>query len=345
MKKVTLIFFLVLSIAKIQSQNEFVRGYLVLNNGDTLKGSMKYFQNYELSDAIVVKSDTHDELIKYCSDSILSFCFENNKCFKSFKIAENGSIMSKNFQYVIRGDISFLLLHEKNKTRMFISNRNNELIELYETLKEVGNSKRSNYEYIISLKMEMKDQPNLFQRIDKLRLNINDIAEVVYVYNLNINQGKPEIFRFKKKTTLTPIIYLGLSVYQNTGFKGGIDFKFTKPESRDDISYHFGVFYRTNPYGQEKGDFELVFPLMMEFRLGKKKTKPGIYAGLCPNFYTGFTKCGVLFGLPERRYYGFYPFGITAGMNCEFVVFDKIHLFTDINYSAKAFSLSIGYGF
>jgi hypothetical protein len=81
----------------------------------------------------------------------------------------------------------------------------------------------------------------------------------------------------------------------------------------------------------------------MERRLGKTKTNPGIYAGFAPVFYTGFTGSGAY--SPARRYYGVHTLVITAGMNYDFFVFDKIHLFTDINYTAGAISLSLGYGF
>jgi hypothetical protein len=341
MKKVLFVLLIVTNVTVIQAQGEFIHGYLILANGDTLKGKIQNSQNYELTNSVNVKID--NEIYTYVSDSILQFCFEDNKCFRSFMVEEERTSVSRNLQYIIRGDISLLLLHEKRRTRIFISNKNNELFELYETFEQVGNAKRRNNEYISSLRIQMQDQPYLFYKIDQTKLSIKDVAELVREYNWNKNPAENETFRFKSKTVLTPIVYFGLS--GGDGYRGGVGIKFHKPEQRNNLLWHTGVYYRTSPWGHEKGDFELVFPLILERRPGKAKTNFGIYGGLAPVFYSGLTRSGAFFGYPEERYYGFYPLGITVGMNYDFFVFNRINLFTDVNYAAGALSFSLGYGF
>lgn len=334
-----MLLFMISTMTKIQAQNEFKPGYIILINGDTLKGLLQFNSNYELTNSVGIKENDQNEVIKYISDSVISFCFDDKKCYKSFKIEEKGRIVSKNFQYVIRGDISLFLLNEKDKTRIFILDRNNRLIELYETFVIDGNIKKSNHEYIFSLIEEMKDQPIICQKIYNLKFKINDIKKIVYEYNSIKNSESIEMFRINTKTNLTTIIYSGLSFYKDVGYRGGIDFKMNKPESYDYLSYHMGIYYRTNPYGQEKGDLSILFPITLEYRLGKKKTNPGLYFGWAPEFFTGF------YHFSDERYFSFYGEGATFGVNYNFFIFDKIHLYTDLNYTAGAFYLCVGFGF
>jgi hypothetical protein len=114
----------------------------------------------------------------------------------------------------------------------------------------------------------------------------------------------------------------------------GVEVDLKKPESGSSVN--FGAFYRPGLYSNEKDEYELLFPITFGAQLGNNRSMPRLNLGICPGLGSENFK-------NDRVYFIYVAF--VAGITQDFYLGDKIHLYTDLNYSAGFFSLSIGYGF
>jgi hypothetical protein len=67
MKKLLAFLFIISNIAMLQAQGEFIYGYLILTNGDTLRGTIQNSPNYELTGSLNISIDNEvkKEIIFY----------------------------------------------------------------------------------------------------------------------------------------------------------------------------------------------------------------------------------------------------------------------------------------
>lgn len=340
MRKALLLILLFLATIRIQGQHDYLKGYLILENKDTINGIIENLPNYELTNFVKIKPYDGKQVVKYTSDLLRSFCFSDNKCFESIEFTDNNVRIRKNFQCIIKGELNLYILHEKSKQRFFILNGSNQLIELYETFREVNNSKKSNYEYISTLKNEMKDLIRLHEKIDQSKLDLKSLEPLIYEYNEAKNNGNNKTFRYKPILKATPVFYSGVTYYYVTkdiGYTGGIGMRLNNPEFSNHLAVRTGVFYRNLPmFGPN--DFDILFPICLEYKPGNKIALPGLFMGFSPLLGAGQS-------IGDNKWFYLFDAVFTCGITSDFYISKKVHLFTDLTWTGSIISFSIGYSF
>ncbi|MBK6962507.1 MAG: hypothetical protein IPH20_00890 [Bacteroidales bacterium] len=344
MKKLLLLLTGILVIVKLNGQIAYREGFIVLNNHDTLHGYIENNPYYKLTKSVSFRLNDQSPPVAYLPDSIISFGFSDHKYFESHLLIEKDIPVRKNLQCLVKGYISLYLLNEQSKNRYFVRDSIQNFHELLETFKKVAKGKMSNYEYVFTMQKIMNDRIFIYPQIEKSRLKTGSLTELITHYNSTKNDDKSIVYRSKDKIEVTPIIHSGVNYrFSNVGelgYTGGITFDFYNSVKNDILSFNCGIFYSSVTYSaKEKGDFDLVFPINLAFRMGSKKAAPNFYAGISPVFSTGIKYYS------DDKYYLFSPFVFDLGINKSFYIKDRRKIYTDFRIYNNFIGLSLGYCF
>ncbi len=344
MKYTSILFTLFIFISSIHGQNDKLSGYLVLTNNDTLHGWFENNSNYSFTDEVKIKLTSTGQILVVKADS-MKYLFFDEKCFESIIFVNKGIPTAKNAQCVVDGYFKLYLVHEKSKKRYFILSQNGEISELYQTYEETLEGKRSNQEYTIILKNLMADNVIMFQKIDRAKLNIDDLKELVTEYNLTKSETDTKVYRYKAKTKYNTILYSGISNYlydltSEYKYRGGVICRISQPETWNRLSFNFGTFLNLGNYLDSNEELNIEFPAYLGYRIGKSRAFPSIYLGISPLLTSGIND----YSFTGERYV-FFEGGLILGVSYDFYLSKKIHIFADASLSSTFSSLSLGIGF
>jgi hypothetical protein len=179
-------------------KNEFLDGYIVLVNSDTLKGEL-YFSNKKITSKIVYfkskelnlkytpseihffeiygKSKYLSSMVKY---SINSNKIENKKFDKKIIWKEDTEFL----EVIVSGKIKlFKFVDKNNKTHFFIQNQNKEIIDLLTLKYEEDGEINTIHKYKNQLKRVLSDCTEIFSLIDDSKLNQKSLLSLIDSYN------------------------------------------------------------------------------------------------------------------------------------------------------------------
>jgi len=172
------LFSTLLSFSQIQN----LEGQIILQNSDSISGSIYYF------------IDTPDELIIYNNDVKRTFLLNqiaeiNLKSGVKYKCINYPDKNSNPllFQKIIISNKISLFSKEKNGAVYFFISKGEKIYQLENndiyTKKDDKKYLSHDFKYIGTLKMLMSDQPELFEDIDKTKLNEPSLCDIIIDYN------------------------------------------------------------------------------------------------------------------------------------------------------------------
>ena len=342
MKRIYVIIILFYFSFSLIAQEHFVNGFYVLNNGDTVQCSIKYEPGFILSKVLTVKLTDKKTEAELFPEEIRSFCLKNKKCYESMASPDDTNTNRKlNFQCIVKGYYSFYLLHEKKKTRFFIKNESDELIELKETIEVVNGWKKSKHEYISVLKELMIDDISVYSQVDNTVLSVNSLSELIKEYDKRKDETTLRVCKNKEYTFVDESVFLGAGFdpfSSNIGFRGGVIARFSQPETSNRFFINLGVFYNNIAFYDDFNNYIIEFQLSFSFKLSNKTYIPYLFGGVNPKIWSSYKYNS------EERYYYFYPYSFIIGIKDDFFITEKIQLVGELSLT-NSVNLMIGVRF
>lgn len=267
MKKLLIFSLLLLTLSgftKIYSQNNFIKGYIITLNHDTINGLINYKQWNFNPKVIQFKKDINSHITNYKANEI-NFFYANNELYigkiipidySPVKLEELSYSTQENFitdtiflNVVLQGRTSLYSLNDHNsKFHFFIEKNDIGITELLNQfyLKDIqGKTIIQHFEkYKGQLNIYLSDCPSIFTKIIKCNFNFKDLQGLIAFYNTSQNAS----ITYKKINEKAKIVWGvtgGLS-YTQVKFTGSGDYlsKMNFSSSYNPIigislSYHF----------------------------------------------------------------------------------------------------------
>lgn len=210
MKKLLLLFTIVSSLSAF-SQDHFSPGFIVNNNGDTLKGWVKEDINSRLSSKIDFKSDQSKEPVAYTSNDIRAFGINGNQ-FRSLQyLDETDSTQKQNFgKLLVDGYYNLYIIYRSVSEHYFyLTTQDGRNFLLYDDI--IANTdvtRKGNYHkvlYDIGLNL-----PNVDNRAVSIGFTERELAKYVYdCNNIDHKTSNSQLHYVKAKTDWSVIGYVG----------------------------------------------------------------------------------------------------------------------------------------
>jgi len=191
-------------IQNITAQPNFRKGFVVTNNNDTISGFIDYKYWIYNPKSISFKKVNSGKVIKYLPSDIKLFFVEKEYYKGGFvEIGRNyedfGKIDNQRFldykkealflKYLVKGKLNLLSLREigSDRVHFFVQTENQKVQQLvkkkYLTEKDGEKVSTFNNLYVGTLKLEMHDAPELFERITKTSLSYGSLTRLISDYN------------------------------------------------------------------------------------------------------------------------------------------------------------------
>ena len=137
-------------------------GYIVTDSGDTIHGSIFPDAKIERLNAVRFKADNSNEIVIYTPDNTSSYFYSDGNYYESFSIGDTRLFM----KCLIKGFYSlYSYSAEKFKSVFYLKTNKDLLMILENTYAQIESDgktyNRSKHEYISSLKMVMRDSPQV----------------------------------------------------------------------------------------------------------------------------------------------------------------------------------------
>ncbi|HOY18681.1 MAG TPA: hypothetical protein PLC89_15370 [Haliscomenobacter sp.] len=181
---VSIVLMLILGTNTLSAQVNFQPGYIVKNSGDTLSGWLDYRVSGVLNQSCSFRLNKDAPITVFKPDELSAYHFDNDKTFVSEKV--DGA--QQFIEVLFNGCVSvYFLKTALGDDRFFMRKKNAELLEVtYKEERVVENDKvylKESAQHIIVLKKLMKDQVELFERIDQMgRPNAFNLVPLARAY-------------------------------------------------------------------------------------------------------------------------------------------------------------------
>lgn len=330
---------------KVYAQKDFREGYVIKNNGDTLKGWIDYRGGLLMSEVCRFKSGKDTEEIKYLPEDLNGYRFIEDKYYVSKEI--DG--IRKFLEFLVNGTINIYYLKQKDVDHFYIEKENSGLVKIpYEKIERQIDEKKfsgMSTQHIGFLNLYMNDAENFYddiakiKRLDQKNLIVlgenyhNNVCDeyscIVYRKNVPSLKFKPEflagITRYKNDEFVVDDRYFQLGVISHIWF----------PHFNEKLFLRIGLLYIDNISVNRRYysiiDFDKIkakknlykIPLQIEYVYPRGIIRPKIAYGVVVNKFTGFQ--------------GIYPFmSVMAGFNVEITKSVALSINFDSEYSSKA---------
>jgi hypothetical protein len=331
-----ILFFLFVNIATCYSQKNFLPGYIVETNGDTINGQINYLNWDRTPEKITFQGSSDEKNTEYFPFNIKGFCV-NGERYLSAVVAIDDSPFRENeliesdkpewktdtvyLRLLFSGSKSLFYFKDRNKKDHFIIGKDStfETLLYRRYLQNIDGVmySRINEKYKGQLILYMKDYPDLQKKISYTNYNMNDLTKLFKdYYNLT---GENVLFQNNnEKYRLETGLLAGLSIsklrFYGTDFYlplTGVDF----PKSP---SYAVGGFVNIIlPRKRERISIvnEIIFNSFKCKGQYIDSNDPNIYTIKYSNFAYSYVKLTdmVRYKLPVGKMFFYTEIGLTNG--------------------------------
>lgn len=348
-------------------QNDFLPGYIVKNNNDTITGYIESKTDTELIHSINFKSNpSESDFTTFESSELSEFRFNNGRNFKRFKIADGTQDSSYVFaKKKLGGKIDMWILRKKriNPDILLRNNDNLKFAHIKKDEEQIIKEKGKNYsfdkaKYFGTINFLLDG--NIPNDLKKIRYSERKISKVITEYNSYFDYYyKP--FQYKEKVKFHYDISIGIPIRQHSG-RVRSDFRFAafgrkmNIEKTRKLSYLFGLTYRAigrnieplkkwHNYSYEtSSNIFNIIPFGFHYQSTERFITPYFYAGIGLSIWN---RNGIQFEQHKQTgtytYTNYYP-NITGAVGLKFKI-KKWYLFTEFNPAIIGSTLSIGLSF
>ncbi len=295
-KKSSIITVIILfTILNITAQTNFRKGFVVTNNNDTISGFIDYKYWIYNPKSISFKKVNSEKVIKYLPSDIKSFFVEKEYYKGGFvEIGRNyedfGKIDNQRFldykkealflKYLVKGKLNLLSLKEigSDRVHFFVQTENQKVQQLvkkkYLTEKDGEKISTFNNLYVGTLKLEMHDAPELFERITNTSLSYGSLTRLISDYNKEHGTNSYKYINKSRawKSSLELIIGAVNQTFNELSenndftnelrysFIGGIGFNTFNPRKLKSLSLYTSVKLKKVKYNYNYQEQNLSFP-------------------------------------------------------------------------------------
>jgi len=303
---------ILVSTIELSFCQDYRKGYVVTNAGDTLSGSVSYRDGHKAFKFCNFKSSEAQSATTYEPGAIRAYGFFNDKVFQSREIVLEGKSNTVFLELIVRGHASLF----KFANTFFIEKDSSGLQQLKNEVKEVVvNGKpalQETHQYIGTLNMLLFDCSELSKAVHDIQLNEKALTTLIMDYN-RCKGHKNIIYKAKKPwTKLVVGVTAGLNISRlnvnpsieypalQSNFSDyksaitGISFDVFSPRINERLSLHGDVFYvrskyyqydRYQPYVTIERDYVTIDLQQIKIPIGIRYTFPT--SGFSPYFNIG----------------------------------------------------------
>lgn len=166
---------LILGTNVAQAQMDFLKGFIITNDNDTIRGMLKEQFSYESYDLLFKKSENDSDVKRYTPLELSAYYLDINQFFESHNVPIGDSTQQVFLNCHIKGDISFYSFVDKNLVEHLYLKTDKRGIQklIYEeyTRYDKKSKKRviqRDRHYAGELKLAFQDCATLFDEIDEL---------------------------------------------------------------------------------------------------------------------------------------------------------------------------------
>lgn len=187
MKKTICLLVLIGCVSCLQAQTNFLPGYIITNEGDTLHGLIDYRSDARNARRCDFRQDKDAPVKEFLPGSIRSYRFEDSKYYVSHNVPLKGSNEPVFLEFLVNG-ISDLYYYSDGKyDHYYIEKQDSHLYELSNDLQDVRindiNYRKHSNKYIGLLKVAFTDCPELYPAIDHAKLDHKSLITISRKYH------------------------------------------------------------------------------------------------------------------------------------------------------------------
>ena len=314
MKRLFIIFLLTGFFTNSFSQTEFRKGYVILQNGDTLHG---YINSTKKNVCHFKKSDSDKKHHVYNPGELVGFGVANGRYYESKVMPERNETEPDEMVFmecVVKGAASLYTFN--NRFFSLVSDTSFYELSQKSTPNSGGSFVQKRYYGILNY--QMRDCPDVGRKLIKLKLSMDDLVDLFLDYNTCVSS--PYIYFLEKKPKLITklSIHGGFTqssinlkfsdkVLYNSPINAssgmvGTSLNFTWPRATERVSMNLGLMYFfTNFYISSMGETgtrvnyiegtininELKVPLGLQYSFNTRRLTPFVVAGITGNMSIG----------------------------------------------------------
>ncbi len=269
MRKIFIAFFFVFCFQIIHAQVNFEPGFVINNEGDTIKGlvdSRGYIKNSKVCN---FKDLSEENSFEYKPGEIEAFGFTNGKYYVSREIVLDEDTSMVFLEYLIDGIMDIYYLRNLENDYYF-AQKDDRLVLLDNTTKIIGETGKQYYKksnkYIGILKYYTSDYPELSKKVNKTKLTHSSLINIASDYHGYVCEGEDCIIYEKElpkfKFIVSPIVGFDFNKVQINN-KEVYEYYYSHPDKRPEniivssgeetiiksnLNYSIGVNLSTNLY-------------------------------------------------------------------------------------------------
>ncbi len=271
---------LVINTLSVYSQFDYRLGYIVTNEGDTVKGYIEYGNARNRAYYCYFKKDSTLKPHKYLPDELKSITVGNYRYSVSKEVYLNGQKQRLFLEYLVKGAMNLYYFIDQNAAEYYFIEKEGVLYELTNAPKEktidgkkyIGTTNK----YIRTLKFLTRESPGTTKLLEKMDFGPRSFIKITKDYHDNICDTAECIIYTREQRSLKD---------EKIQIKAGIAIgnSFTRVENRNQIqgrTFFVGtdeylLTINSSNFGENFGDNDMVFNEFFVF--------PGFYLNITPN--------------------------------------------------------------
>ena len=337
-----LFFVLVLFSNILLAQNDFRKGFVIIQQGDTLYGEIDYKGSLSMSEVCIFRLNENEPIIRYSPLDIIAYRFIDSKYFVLRKI-DNKKVF---LEYLINGIVNIYFLRDEKGDRFFIDKEGEKISEIPYDERIINiygrELKYKSTKHIGVLGYYMKDAPELQKEINKIeKPKYESLVKLAEDYHHYVCKGEEcIIYKENLKSEIFLSSVCGIINFINMDdikdknyFLYGVSIQFSIPRANEKIFIKSGLMLsNVLDYSNNKAYYIRV-PLHIGFVFPNTyKIRPFVSVGIIRPSYSG----GLMVNLNER-----INIGIESTLNYlpdkKFILTPKLDLLYNYSFLAKIY--------
>lgn len=260
LKKIHLIVLLFIVVNGLNAQSNFRSGYIIKNEGDTIKGFLEYRMHSNNTVSCNFKKTENSSAINYEPKDVKGYRFDNDSFYQSKNLSDTSTVF---MEMLVWGEVDLYLYNE----RFFVQKGNSKLhelkIDVTESLVEGTRMNRYSTHHIGILNSLLSDCEKIKKRIPSIKLYEKQLTILIQDYNVCVNKEYIGFKDSKPWIQFKPGLMVGIS---HSRFKmlssydfhrsytgefsdynspmGGLTIKMNSPRISERLAIHLDVLYQ-----------------------------------------------------------------------------------------------------
>jgi len=350
--KYRLLFLLLTLNAYAYSQESFVKGYIVRNSGDTIRGFIKRDMDISLAKGVYFKSEMYQKQSQFqTAKEISAFAFEKGNIYHSLTYSDpldNGSQKTEFAKFLVDGKVSLYAVPRRTTYFFYIKSASDTGHLIYGDaygargrVIEPGNFRNV-------LNMEAQNCEKLKPRVGNIRFYQTDIIQFVSDLNQCAGDDQSQVHYKRTRNEVRFLLYGGgMSLNHNSTYTFQGQVRLISPGVSKRTSIVTGFHYAhvvSFEYSQiEAADANFTtdvfsIPFLFQYNFTETKIQPLIYGGFSFAYRKEKNPDLTDPNVAESN----FGFALVGGVGIEYYPIKHLAIKADWRYEFTAFTPTIG---